>query len=351
MTLGPSLYQVNSMRNDLAKQNWENLYTSSDVNFAWNCLKSILSTTFDLHAPFMTKNIKGKICPWLTIEIKACMNERDKMLRFARRNNTELNWKAYKNLRNRCTNLVKKAKQDHYKDLLTTNINNPRGFWKTIKSIIPINQSNSKQNTTPFVQDDTIPIKSNDPLVKAGIFCSFFSTCAHKLKTKSMPLRNFVWNYNKSVPIKTAKTFNFTTVSTRSIKKKLIKIKLHKATGNDDLPPRLLKDCASEIASPLCHIVNLSLKTGIVPTEWKVAKVTPIHKSGPLTKVDNYRPISILPVVSKILENIVHEQLSHYLEENFLLSSSQFGYRSKRSTELAATLLLDNIRKEVDKGR
>ena len=94
----------------------------------------------------------------------------------------------------------------------------------------------------------------------------------------------------------------------------------------------------------------LSLRTATVPTSWKTALITPIHKNGSKTDANNYRPISVLPVVSKILEKTVQYQLMDYLEKNHLLSEKQFGYRRKRSTELAATLFADNIRKESDKG-
>ena len=111
-----------------------------------------------------------------------------------------------------------------------------------------------------------------------------------------------------------------------------------------------MKDAAAIIAKPLCHIINLSLKSGVVPSDWKIAKITPFHKAGDTTKADNYRPISILPVLSKILEKAVHKQLVTYLEKNKLISEKQFGYRIKRSTELATTLLLDHIRKKFDEG-
>ena len=105
------------------------------------------------------------------------------------------------------------------------------------------------------------------------------------------------------------------------------------------------------IATPLTHLINLSLTTNVFPADWKIAKIIPIYKSGSRSNLDNYRPISILPVLSKIIEKIKHRQLISFLDRNSLLSPSQFGFRRGLSTELAATLLLDDIRKDVDAGK
>ena len=112
----------------------------------------------------------------------------------------------------------------------------------------------------------------------------------------------------------------------------------------------MIKDVASVISSPLCYIVNLSLKAGTIPAEWKEARVIPIFKSGPKNMFENYRPISVLSVMSKVLERAVHKQLLSHLESENLLTPSQYGFRPKRSTQLAATALFDNIRRDVDRG-
>ena len=127
-------------------------------------------------------------------------------------------------------------------------------------------------------------------------------------------------------------------------------LKWKKAVGIDEIPNCLLKDGAELIAAPLAYVINLSLKTGIVPSDFKLGKVVPLYKSGQHNILDNYRPITILPAASKILEKCVHSQLLSYLEEHKLLSVNQFGFRRNRSTELANILFVDNIRKAMDSG-
>ena len=84
------------------------------------------------------------------------------------------------------------------------------------------------------------------------------------------------------------------------VQKELLSLKRNKSPGIDNLPPNLLKDGAREIAKPLCHLINQSLKESAVPTEWKHSKITPIHKSGTLENPDNYRPSQFAGVVKNI---------------------------------------------------
>ena len=128
-------------------------------------------------------------------------------------------------------------------------------------------------------------------------------------------------------------------------------LKKKKATGLDNIPAKLIKDCASEISSPVTFVLNLSLSSSTVPSDWKMAKVIPTFKSGNSRDVNNYRPIPILPVISKVQEKLVHQQLIKHLENSKLLNNHQFSFRSKKSTELAATYFLDNIIAEMNNGR
>ena len=120
--------------------------------------------------------------------------------------------------------------------------------------------------------------------------------------------------------------------------------------GLDEIPPLFLKDTAYVISKPLAHITNCSLMIGVVPNDFKRARVVPVHKSSAHDNFENYRLISVLPTISKILEKCVHSQLIEHLEKNNLLSQSQFGFRKYRSTELAAVWFTDQIRRSMDAG-
>ena len=107
------------------------------------------------------------------------------------------------------------------------------------------------------------------------------------------------------------------------IERDLRSLQRTKATGIDELPPAMLNDCARSISRPLCYIINLSIKSCTVSSLWKIAKVVPIYKSGNTNLLENHRPISVLPVLSKLIEKAVHKQLLDYLEGNNLLNNCQ----------------------------
>ena len=114
-----------------------------------------------------------------------------------------------------------------------------------------------------------------------------------------------------------------------------MKMPTGKATGLDDISPRLLKTGASVIAGPLASIMNMSIRTGVVPAKWKQSRET---LEGNRFENSNYRPISVNPAIMKVFERLFHDQLYDYLQVNNIMSHDQSGFRSGHSTQ---TCLLD----------
>ena len=112
----------------------------------------------------------------------------------------------------------------------------------------------------------------------------------------------------------------------------------------------IIKDGAQALTRPLTILMNRTINEGSIPSEWKHALVTPVHKAGPKTDPSNYRPISVLPVFSKILERAVHGMVYSYLQENKLLSSIQSGFRPLHSTSTCLTHVTNNLLENMDKG-
>ena len=105
-------------------------------------------------------------------------------------------------------------------------------------------------------------------------------------------------------------------------------IEIYKASGIDKLPGRYLKDGAKILSKPISEICNLSISHGIFPNACKVAKVKPISTEGKKVDPSNYRPISLLPLISKIIEKVVHDQTNEFLSANKILYKYQSGFRT-----------------------
>ena len=331
-------YDPCALNRDLEHTDWDPVYNASTVNQCVDAFNNILETAFDNHAPTINKKIKGRLCPWLNPNLKAKMNDRDKLMRKAKKSSKDEDWLAYKQSRNRCNNLLRNAKANFHKEQLNVNGANPKRFWDCIKKIFPSKEKLSPPNT-------------RNNLKLANTFSSWFASIITDLKRKTMPLKNFIWGRTTSKQKRTKKVFNFEYVSVVFVQKQLQQLKRSKATGLDNLPPSILKDTARVISKPLCHLINLSLKTGLFPSIWKKARIVPVFKSGNSSLPQNYRPISILPALSKIIEKAVHQQISKFLEHNNLLSNTQFGFRANRSTDMATILLCDSIRRQVGQGK
>lgn len=333
-------------------QPWESMVLELDINKAWDSFKLLLKSVIDRHVPLVEKKVRGRECPWLNSEIKAKMNERDYYLRKARKTGSEHNWSSYRRLRNTVTRLIRSTKATYTRSILRENINRPQDFWNQIKRCFPTkNSERSSCNVFKINGKNT-----SDKQLITNEFCSFF-TRVGKILQESLPhLINSIWRNHDHQYLQSRLNqnagcvFKFKEITSSEVKSILKKLKRNKASGCDEIPVSLIIDGATEIAGPLSHLINRSMEDSVFPSGEKCAKVTPIYKSGDKALMDNYRPISVLPVFSKVIERVVYNQIYSYLEDNNLLSKRQFGFRRKSSTQHAVTILSDYVRQNMDKG-
>lgn len=191
---------------------------------------------------------------------------------------------------------------------------------------------------------------SSDKKCIANAFNKFFTSAATRLLDAIRSTCGSTQVSRKS-STRAYPAFRFEEASESFVKTQLKGLKAGKATGLDNIPARLLIDSAEIVAAPITLLINTSLTSGQVPADWKAARVVPLFKSGKVVDMDNYRPISILPVLSKILERAVHKQLYHYLQLHKILSPYQCGFRKNNSTEFAALSFAETIRRNIDQGR
>ena len=127
-----------------------------------------------------------------------------------------------------------------------------------------------------------------------------------------------------------------------------IKVHVDKATGPDSIPGRFLKDYAKELAPVLCFIFQQSLDTGVVPSDWRLASITPIFKKGDKSTPSNYRPVSVTSICSKMIEHIIFSQIMAHYDLNNVLHDSQHGFRPGRSCETQLIMTAEDLAHSID---
>ena len=195
---------------------------------------------------------------------------------------------------------------------------------------------------------------SFDKLKVAEKFNSFYTTVASKLVEK-LPQsfnkfgKNFVESFYRNKCV-FPNSYSFSIVSENKVLKYLNSLGINKATGLDGIPSRFVRDGALIIACPLTHVINLSLIQGVVPDDLKSARVVPLFKKNDKTEVGNYRPVSILTIISKVFERVVYDQVESYLDQKKLLYKFQSGFRCRYSTDTCLTHLTHFIKFQMDQG-
>ena len=204
-------YVPDTLVKDVEQINWELLYQCKDAETAANIFTTTLQNLFDKHAPIKTKTARGKPAPWLKGDLKKIVDEKNRLLRKARKTKADEDWVTYKQARNRCNGKIKEAKRKYHRNLIDENKLNPRKFWETIKSIFP---SKSKSY---------VPNMTKSKIQKyVNSFSNYFGTVVTELKTKVVSLSNYIWKpYTGSSKKRTEKAFLFNYVSKIFVEKQL----------------------------------------------------------------------------------------------------------------------------------
>jgi hypothetical protein len=220
-----------SFCSDLNKIEWEKaLNPTADSNITvdglWTNFKDIFLSVANDHAPLMEKRVRGKPNPWISGEIKTCIRERNYQLRKARRSNKSEDWATYRFLRNSVTKSIKRAKSNYNRKLIEENMHDSKGFWKTIKKIMP---GESKGVSSSFEINGKI---CTDKKQIAAGFNSFFSETVGRLVQTigtgaSLLPRSPIKTINRD---KTSQTFKFTEISADFVLMKLNNLKTNKAS-------------------------------------------------------------------------------------------------------------------------
>ena len=165
------------MKVELKSVNWRTVTECYDSNVCFEFIKNALTNCIKTHAPITKKIVKGKPIPWLTENIKKLMNDRDGLLRKARKSKTMDDWKNYKSMKNRVNNCINRAKSKYHKELLNENMSKPEKFWKHIKKLFPSKPIIHCPKSFNIRNQKT----SNENEIANG-FCTFFHTIVNEVK-------------------------------------------------------------------------------------------------------------------------------------------------------------------------
>ena len=277
--------------------------------------------------------------PWISHGLLRCINRKNYLHKKFIHSPTPANEGTFKRYRNTLNQLVRSAKAQYYKRKLQENKYDSRKVWEVLLTMIK-KKKTREDLPSFFVVDGT---NVDNPDVIANKFNKFLCNVAPTLEASIPQSSTDPLSYLGTPP-----SNHFLFHPTNNDMVYLIINELNNCgAGYDGISTKFLKRICPDIVPCLTHLFNLCLSQGVFPTNFKKAIVVPIFKSGDRFKFNNYRPISLLPILSKILEKIVYLQLSNYLADEGLLFHDQFGFRKNHSTYMPISILYDHITNEL----
>ena len=326
---------------DLNSQSWQILDTFEDPNDALDFFLQIFDSVLDKHAPKTIKRVKQALQPnWFHVDIAETAKKRD----YYHKNRDIENYRIW---RNRTKTLITNSKTQYFTKNINENKKNPKQLWKNLHELT---NKSKKPQTPSIVSQQGEPILG--PEETANSFNDFFTSVFQQYNSEeeygnciSDKLKDFIKN-----KLPQDVRYHIPLLTLTFVRRQLQSLDTSKATGLDGLSAKFLKISTDIIAEPLTKIFNLSISTGIFPENFKKAKVIPGFKKGEKSDKSNYRPISVLSLLSKIIEKHVAQQLKSYLNMYDLLYERQSGFRSGHSCETALTAIIDDWISAIDKN-
>ena len=236
---------------------------------------------------------------------------------------------------------INEAKRLYYKRTLELYRNDIKQTWSVIKHTL---QKNVRCPDSTNVVLNNRMITNLDEI--ANEFNKYFVNIGRSLNDRIQAATtsdDYLLQHNKPET-----TFNFVSGNEVYIDNVINELKNKSSYGYDTISNKHIKYARNVLTRPLTLLINQCIHTGIYPKQLKLSRVKPLHKRGDKTQFGNYRPIALLPSLSKIFERVMFDQLLAYLSNNNLLCMNQFGFRPEHSTELAALRLVDHLIAQMD---
>ena len=325
----------------LKTTDWDPVYKLDNFEQSFKFFHDTILTILD--DSFPTKNVKLKYdnrIPYLTNGLKQSIKRKHKLREIYDNNPTAENKDNYKNHRNKLTALLRITERNYLENQLEINKTDSKSCWKIMREVI--GTKNNLNNDSSVFKINNIEVKDKE--IISNEFNNYFVKIGSKLACKCQSSKNplqFVKSSLNSIFI--------SNITETEVTETILDLN-NSSPGYDEVPSIVLKQNIHMLIKPLTYLINSSINKGIFPNELKIAKVIPIFKSGDKTSIENYRPISVLSVFSKIFEKIMYNHLINFINKQDILYKYQFGFRKQHSTNHAIITLVDKISTALDRG-
>ena len=318
-----------------------------EVNTATTLLVNKISVILDEMAPVKTIQTRSNYVPWLTEETKTIQRDKIQAQKKAVHTDDIEDWRIFRSLRNQFTSRSRADKVAWEKERLDDQEHSSSDIWKTVKGWLGWGGGGAPTQLQCEGRLVTSP---------AGLALTMNKFFLEKIKMLRSSIPHSVRDplrKMREVMRDRSCTFRIERVTTKDVLKTIQGLKNSSSSGVDFIDTKTVKLAAGQISPALAHIINLSISSSTFPSVWKYAKVIPLLKSldaDPLLP-KSYRPVALLPILSKVLEKIVFNQFVNYLEANNLVHQNLHGSRAAHSTTTALIQLYDRWADEVERGK
>ena len=319
---------INNFIEILSNTDFSTIYEQTSANLAYNNFIVLYKEAFEKAFPRKRIKVRKKFVKrddWFTEGLLISSLTKQKLYKKKLHCPNDTNISKYKNYTTLHNKLKRQAKIQYYSNILNQYKNDIKQTWNILHSIINKSKQEKKLPSSFLINDNL----ESDSKKIADEFNQYFASIG-KITSDTVPSCNS--SFERHIDTRNQCSFFMNPIDPNDIilASKSLKPKL--SQGYDNISTKLAKDTINEVAHPLAHIFNLSFVNGEVPDYLKLAKVIPIHKSGNNQMFTNYRPISLLPAFSKLLEKIVYNRLMTFLNKHELLYHHQYGFRKKYNT-------------------
>lgn len=338
-----TVMDFNKVKRILQNTAWEHIYSTDLEKETNNFVKLISEAVKESTTYIKIKHNKIKRKHWITNALVISINKKNEMYNKLLRDKNNVDLKLeYKNYKNMLRSLIKKTKNDYYKQKIDKAGNDSGRLWRTVTDIT--------QNYKSKISNITIMNKEGTIIEEKEVVASCFNkTFAEVGKTLASKIKRNV-NYQENRRI-LQNSFFLMPTDASEVKLVIEQLKNKKSTGNDGIQAEVIKFVADTIIVPLVRIINKIFETGYFPSALKTSIVIPIFKNGDRQDILNYRPISLITNFAKIVEKILKSRVAKYIEKYNLLSKMQFGFQQGKSTQDAIINLTERIYSALDEGK